>query len=441
MKTPIDLLVEARWMIPVEPADVVLENHAIAVDKGRIVALLQHSDAEAHYSPRAICRLPQHIVIPGLVNLHTHAATTLLRGLGDDLPPGDWLHDRISPVEARWLSPSFVHDGTLLACAEMLLGGITCFNDMYFYPRAAAKAALSMHMRAAIGLIAADFPTPYAADADDYLAKGLAARDELRDEALLSFCLAANSPDSLDDRACARILTLAEQCDLPIHMHLHETQAEIERSRRRYGVRPGERLRRLGLLSPGLIAAQGNHLDADEIALLGQHGCSIARCPGANLGLENGVTPLAKLADKAINVGLGSDGAAINYRLDLFGEMRLAALQGQRSGEKSEALAAHRALHMATLGGARALGLDARIGSLAVGKAADLCAVNAVGMGFSPCYNPASLLVYCAGREHVTDVWIGGQKRVEGGCLLESEEIELIKLAALWQNQICPRNV
>ena len=441
MNTPIDLLIEARWIIPVEPANVVLENHAVAIDKGRIVAILQQTEANARFSPRAVKKLPHHVLIPGLVNLHTHAAMTLLRGLADDLPLMEWLQNHIWPAEARHVSAQFVHDGTLLACAEMLRGGTTCFNDMYFYPKAAAEAALASGMRAAIGLITIDFPTSYAADADDYLAKGLAVRDELRDEPLLSFCLAPHAPYTVSDRNFSKVLTLAEQCELPIHLHLHETTREIEDSVQHFGVRPLERLHRLGLLSPGLIAAHGIHLNANEIALLAQHGCSIAHCPSSNLKLASGIAPIAALAGQSVNIGFGTDGAASNNRLDLFQEMRLAALLAKGGNGHAEAIGAHLALRMATLGGARALGLDAEIGSMTNGKAADLCAVNINDIGLVPCYDPASLLVYSAGREYVTDVWVAGRIRVENGQLLETNEIELINLATLWQNQICPRNV
>jgi 5-methylthioadenosine/S-adenosylhomocysteine deaminase len=444
MNTPIDLLIEARWMIPVEPARVVLENHALAVDKGRIVAILQQSEARQRFMPNEVKRLPHHILIPGLVNLHTHAAMTLLRGLADDMPLMQWLNEHIWPAEARHVSAQFVHDGTLIACAEMLRGGTTCFSDMYFYPKAAAQAALAAGMRAALGLISLDFPTAYATDADDYLAKGLAARDELRAEpdakSLLSFCLAPHAPYTVSDRNFAKVLTLAEQCDLPIHMHLHETKAEIDDSVQRFGMRPVERLHRLGLLSPSLIGAHGVHLNADEIALLAQHGCSIAHCPSSNLKLASGIAPIAALSEQGVNLGLGSDGAASNNRLDLFAEMRLAALLAKGSSGQAEALGAHQALRMATLGGAQALGLDAAIGSLAEGKAADLCAVSVNDVGLVPCYDPASLIVYSAGREHVTDVWVAGQSRVVNGNLAAGNEIELINLAALWQNQICPRN-
>ena len=291
MNTPIDLLIEARWIIPIEPANVVLEDYSVAVDKGRIVALLQQNEARARFLPREIKQLPNHILIPGMVNLHTHAAMTLLRGLADDLPLMDWLQNHIWPAEAKHVSAQFVHDGTLLACAEMLRGGTTCFNDMYFYPKATAEAALSSGMRAVIGLITVDFPTSYAADSDDYLTKGMNARDELLDEPLLSFCIAPHAPYTVSDRSFAKALTLAEHCDLPIHLHLHETAQEIEDSQQRFGMRPIERLRRLGLLRPRLIAAHGIHVNENEIALLAEHGCSIAHCPSSNLKLASGIAP------------------------------------------------------------------------------------------------------------------------------------------------------
>ena len=443
MDTPlqaIELLIEARWIIPVEPAGMILENHAIAIDGGKIVAVLPQGEARRRYVAGETRRLPQHILIPGLVNLHTHAAMTLLRGLADDLPLMTWLREHIWPAEAKFVSPQFVHDGTRLACAEMLLGGTTCFNDMYFFPKATAEAALEAGIRAAIGLITIDFPTAFATDADDYLTKGLAVRDGLRNEALLSFCLAPHAPYTVSDKNFEKVLTLAEQCNLPIHLHLHETQQEIREGKAQTGIRPLERLRRLGLLSPGLIAAHAIHLESDELNLLAQHGCSVAHCPSSNLKLASGIAPVAAMTSQGINVGLGTDGAASNNRLDLFEEMRLAALLAKVQSGEADAINAHQALHMATLAGARALGLDDRIGSLVPGKEADLCAIDSEKIGLSPCYDPASHVVYAAGRADVSDVWVAGKQRVKDGRLREKDEFELISLARLWQNQVCPRD-
>ena len=436
MTIPIDLLIEARWTIPIEPANLVLENHSVAVNHGRIVAILPQDEAAAQFAPRQLKRLESHALIPGLVNLHTHAAMTLLRGIADDLPLMDWLQNHIWPTEARHVSPQFVHDGTRLACAEMLRGGTTCFNDMYFYPKEAAQAALASGMRAAIGLVTFDVPTAYAADADDYLAKGLAVRDELRDETLLSFCIAPHAPYTVSDRSFIKVLTLAEQIDLPIHLHLHETEQELSDSLRDFGVRPIERLRQLGLLSPGLIGVHAVHLNSEEIGLLAEHGCSIAHCPTSNLKLGSGIAPITELLSQGVNIGLGTDGAASNNRLDMFQEMRLVALLSKGKSGHADAVNAHRALRMATLGGAQALGLDATIGSIEPGKAADLCAINLNDIALAPCYDPVSHLVYAAGREHVSEVWVAGRIRVENRQLLENNEIELIKLATLWQNKI-----
>ena len=434
----VDLVIEARWMVPVDPPGVVLENHALVVNHGRIIDLLPQSELAGRFSPLSRKCLDQHVLIPGLVNLHTHAAMTLLRGLADDLPLMQWLHHHVWPAEAQHVSAQFVHDGTLLACAEMLRGGITCFNDMYFFPKAAADAVLASGIRAAIGLITVDFPSNYAADADDYLAKGLAVRDQLLDEPLLSFCLAPHAPYTVSERSFARVLTLAEQIELPIHLHLHETAQEIDDSLQRFAVRPIERLRRLGLLSPALIAVHAVHLSAAEIEMLAQHGCSVAHCPSSNLKLASGIAPITQLSASGVNIGLGTDGAASNNRLDLFQEMRLAALLAKEEAGRADAINAHRVLHMATLGGARALGLEASIGSLTPGKAADLCAVRLYDLALAPCYDPVSHLAYAVGREHVSAVWVAGRMRVENGQLIENNETGLIKLALLWQNKIRP---
>lgn len=432
----VDLLIEARWIIPVEPFGVSLENHAVAVRDGHIVAVLPQGEARERFSPRRTMSLGEQVLLPGLVNLHTHAAMSLLRGLADDLPLMTWLQEHIWPAEGRFVCREFVRDGTLLAAAEMLRGGTTCFNDMYFFPREAAAAATQLGMRAALGLVVLEFPNNYASGAEDYLEKGLATRDDLRSEPLLSFCLAPHAPYTVSDATFERLLPLAELLDIPIHIHLHETREEIRESEQRYGVRPLERLQRLGLLSPSLIAVHAVHLLPEEIRLLTKHGCSVAHCPASNLKLASGIAPVAAMLEAGLNVGLGTDGAASNNRLDLLGEMRLAALLAKGASGDARALQAHAALHMATLGGARALGLQQRIGSIAVGKAADLCAIDLDSPGLAPCYDPASHVVYAAGREDVAHVWVAGQLRVENGALCGIGEKDLIRLAKVWQNKI-----
>ena len=432
----IDLLIDARWIIPVDQLGRVLERHSVAVRDGRILAVLPAAEAHAAYLAAERVSLPTHALIPGLVNLHTHASMALMRGLADDMPLMQWLQDRIWPAEAKHVSPQFVYDGTLLACAEMLRGGITCFNEMYFYPGDAARAALEMGMRAALGLIVIDFPTAYAADADDYVAKGLALRDALREHQLLSFCMAPHAPYTVSDRTFSRLITLAEELDLPVHMHVHETQDEIGQSIAQHGVRPLARLHRLGLVGPNLIAVHAIHLTQEEIALLVQNGSSVAHCPSSNLKFANGFAPVARMLAAGVNIGLGTDGSASNNRLDLFQEMRQAALLAKTLSGDARALPAHRALAMATLDGARALRLDHAIGSIEHGKFADLTAVEFTAPDMLPCYDPVSHLVYAAGRENVSHVWVAGRLLVENRELKNRPKNDLENLVVLWQNRL-----
>lgn len=435
---PAITVIEPRWVIPVVPAGVVLTDHAVVIEDGRITAVLPSADALARYPDAARATLPEHALIPGLINLHTHAAMSLMRGMADDMALMDWLQNHIWPAESRVVSDEFVHDGTLLACAEMLRGGVTCFNDMYFFPEAAARAALRAGIRAALGIIAVEFRSAYAADAQDYLSKGIALRDTLRDETLLSFCLAPHAPFTVSDATFAQIAIYAGELDLPVHIHLHETVQEISDSMAAHAMRPIQRLEKLGLLGPGLIAVHGVHFNASEIELLARHGCSVAHCPSSNLKLGSGIAPVAAMLQSGVNLGLGTDSAASNNRLDLFTEMRTAALLAKGISGDPRIMPAHQALEAATLGGARALGLQDQIGSITPGKWADLTAVKLSATELSPCYDPVSHLVYAAGREHVTDVWVGGRRRVADGALLDLDESALTARATHWKNKLHP---
>jgi 5-methylthioadenosine/S-adenosylhomocysteine deaminase len=432
----VDSLISARWVVPVEPAGAVLHDHAVAVRGGRIVAVLPTAQAERRYAAPERVRLDEHALIPGLVNLHTHAAMTLMRGLADDLPLMEWLKDHVWPAEAKHVSHEFVHDGTLLACAEMLRGGVTCFSEMYFFPDAAAKAALEARMRAVIGIIAIELPTAYASDADDYIAKGLATRDAFRDEKRLGFSMAPHAPYTVADRTLSRMLTIAEELDLPIHVHLHETNDEIEHSLAQFAKRPLERLHALGLVGPRLVAVHGIHFTREEIALLARYGASVAHCPSSNLKLASGFAPVAAMRAAGINVGLGTDGAASNNRLDMFQEMRTAALLAKAVANRADAMPAHEALAAATLNGARALGLDRSIGSLLPGKHADLCAVSLADVDLAPVFDPISHLVYAAGREHVTHVWCEGELLVEDRRLTRWSRPDLLRRAHAWRDRL-----
>jgi 5-methylthioadenosine/S-adenosylhomocysteine deaminase len=422
--------------VPVEPAGAVLEDHAVAVRGGKIEAVLPARQAAARFPDFHQLDLDDHVLIPGLVNAHTHAAMSLMRGLADDLPLMRWLEGHIWPAEAKHVSPQFVRDGTLLACAEMLRGGVTCFNDMYMFPEAVFEAASAAGMRVALGIIVIEFPTAYASDPADYLRKGLALRDRLGERPLTSFCLAPHAPYTVSDATFRQIGTLAAELDLPVHVHLHETADEIARSMSEHGVRPLERLRRLGLVTPALLAVHAVHLDDAEIGLLGRHGCSVAHCPSSNLKLASGFARVDALLKSGVNVALGTDGAASNNRLDLLQEMRTGALLAKAVSGDAEAMPAHAALRAATLSGAAALALEQITGSIEPGKAADLAAVDLGSTELAPCYDPVSQLVYAAGREHVTHVWINGEARVSEGRLLPEALCGLNTRWKMWQNAL-----
>jgi 5-methylthioadenosine/S-adenosylhomocysteine deaminase len=441
MKLNVDLIIEARWLCPVIPSNTLLQQQAVVIQSGKITEICSLDLASEKYQANETVQLNEHILIPGLINLHTHTAMSLMRGLADDLPLMPWLQAHIWPAEAKLVSPSFVHAGTLLACAEMLSGGITTFNDMYFYPESAATASIKAGMRANLGLVVLEFPTQYANDAESYIQQGLEARDHLRDEALISFSFAPHAPYTVSDATFTRIMTLAEQVNIGVHTHMHETQHEIADSEKTHGLRPLSRFANLGLLSPNLTLAHCVHLDASEIELLAEHGCSIAHCPSSNLKLASGIAPIAEYAKHGINIGLGTDGAASNNRLDMFAEMRLAALLAKAQSGDASAISAHQALEMATVNGAKALGMDDKIGSIEIGKLADLCAVKMSDINMQPCFDPVSHLVYVAGREQISHVWVNGDLKyhkpnANEGVYSDIEPQELTDIVNKWQTKL-----
>jgi 5-methylthioadenosine/S-adenosylhomocysteine deaminase len=431
----VDLRLDPEWIIPVDVPGA-LAAHSLIIDGGRIVALVPAAVAEQRFAPRERITLRHHALIPGLVNAHTHAAMTLFRGIADDLPLDVWLEEHIWPREGRFAAPDFVYDGARLAAAEMLHGGVTCCNDMYFFPDATARAFLDLGMRAMLGLPVLDFPTPYAADPDGYLQKGLAVRDAFKHESKLTFSLAPHAPYTVGDPAWEKTIVYARQLDLPIQTHLAETAAELSRSRELHGDTPLARLHRLGATGPNFIAIHAVHLDPADIDLLVTHGGHVVHCPASNMKLGCGIAPIAAYLARGINVALGTDGAASNNRQDLFGEMRLAALLAKVSTGDPAAFPAAQALRAATLGGAQALGIDADVGSLTPGKAADLVAVDLGGIATTPCYDPISHLVHAAGREAVTDVWVDGRRVVAGRRLTTADEAALLGRARVWQEKL-----
>jgi 5-methylthioadenosine/S-adenosylhomocysteine deaminase len=431
-----DLLIEAGHVVPVVPHGVVLERHAVAVRDGAIVAVLPIEAARERFEARETVARHDGVVIPGLVNAHTHNPMTLLRGVADDLPLMDWLQGHIWPIEGAVIGPEFVADGVTLAIAEMLRGGTTCCNENYFFPDVQAATYRRHGFRAVVGLPVIDFPTAWARTADEYFDRAGEVHDQWRNDALVSTAFAPHAPYTVSDANFERIRMLADQLDVPVHCHVHETAHEVTESQEKHGQRPLARLDRLGLVNDRLIAVHMTQLTDAEIALCAERGVSVAHCPESNLKLASGFCPVAKLAAAGVNLAIGTDGAASNNDLDMFGETRTAALLAKGVSGDASALDAFSALRAATLGGAKAIGLDERIGSIEAGKQADLVVVDLGWLETQPLHHVVSQLVYACGRQQVSDVWIGGQRKLASRVLVDMDPESLVANARQWRDRI-----
>ena len=436
MTRPIDLLLEASWVVPVEPHARVLVEHAVAIDAGRIVAVLPRAEAAQRFEPRSREVLEGRVLLPGLVNSHTHNPMTLMRGLADDLPLMAWLNDRLWPAEARVVGAEFVRDGIELAVAEMLRGGTTSCNENYFFPDVAAATYRRLGFRAVVGLPVIEFPTAWAASIDEYFEKGLAVHDSLRNEPLLGTAFAPHAPYTVGDDSFRRIRMLADQLDIPVHLHLHETAQEVEDARRDHNARPFARMQGLGIVDRSLIAVHMTQLTDAEIEAGARAGITVVHCPESNLKLASGFCPVAKLVAAGINVALGTDGCASNNDLDMFGEMRTAALVAKAVAQDATVVDAPTALRMATLNGARAMGWESRIGSLEPGKEADIIAVHLDEIETLPIYNVISQLVYACNRRQVTDAWIAGERKLAAGEVVGMDLAAVRDKARRWAPRI-----
>lgn len=406
----IDTLLHARWIIPVAGKQRYLEQHCIAIDNKKIIDILPDEQAKIQYHARVNRDYSQHALIPGLINSHTHAAMSLFRGLADDISLMDWLQNHIWPAEEKHVNEAFVQTGTELAIAEMIRSGTTCFNDMYFFPDITARVATNIGMRASVGLILIDFATVWANNSDEYIAKGLSIFDHYKDHELIKTAFAPHAPYTVSDEPLKHIAVLANELELGIHMHIHETAFEISEAEKNNGLRPLARLNKLGLLTPALQAVHMTQLHHDEIQLLATTGSHVIHCPESNMKLASGICPVKQLLNAGVNVALGTDSSSSNNDLDLFGEMRSAAMLAKISNMDATAISADQVLQMATINGASALGISDITGSLEVGKSADIVAVNFDTIETMPVYDPVSHLVYCSSREHVSDVWVAGKQ-------------------------------
>lgn len=401
-----------------------------------IVQVDSVANIDRDYRPRQRVELTDHVLIPGLINAHTHAAMTLLRGLADDLPLFVWLQEYVWPAEAKWVSEEFVADGTRLAIAEMLSGGVTCFSDMYFFPESAVAVAEEIGMRMVAGMVCFDNPTPYSRNAEECLRKGLELHRAVADKPLITTAFAPHAPYTVGDSSWQQIVALADELDVPIHTHLHETAQEITDSLTAYNERPIDRLQGLGVVTDRLVAAHMTTVVDTDIELLSRASSHVVHCPESNLKLASGFAPIAQLMDARVNVSLGTDGAASNNDLDMLGEMRTAALLAKGVAGDAAAVPAHAVLRMATIGAARALRLADRIGSIEPGKQADLTAVRLKDHSARPMHDPISQLVYTATRHQVSDVWVDGQARVSSGHLVGQSPDELHAIADKWVERL-----
>ncbi len=432
----IDLLIEPEWLIPIEPGTTVLTGHAVAVHAGAIVEVLPADQALSKYQPTEHSRLPGHALLPGLVNCHVHNPMTLMRGLADDTPLMTWLNEHIWPTEARFIGPEFVHDGVELAIAEMLRGGTTCCNENYFFPDAIAATYRQHGFRAVVGLPVIDFPTAWAGSADEYFDKATALHDEYRGDALISTAFAPHAPYTVCDESLQRIRMLSDQLGIPVHMHVHETAQEVSDGQAKEGRRPFARLQALGLVNEWLLAVHMTQLTPAEIEACAHHGVTVVHCPESNLKLASGFCPTEALRRSGTRLILGTDGAASNNDLDMFGEMRSAALLAKAVSGDAAALPAAFVLRMATIEAARALRLDERIGSIEAGKRADLIAVDLSQPETQPVYDPVSQLVYSAARNQVREVWLDGRRRLRGGELVDLDLPAILARARSWGERI-----
>lgn len=432
---PLDLLLLPTWLVPVEPAGVVLKEHGLGIRDGCIVFIGPRA-AALKLEASEVRELPGMLLSPGLINAHGHAAMSLFRGLADDLPLMTWLEKHIWPAEARWVDEAFVRDGTDLAIAEQLKGGITCFSDMYFYPKVASDCVHNSGMRAQIAIPILDFPIPGASTADEAIRQGIELFGDLKHHPRIKITFGPHAPYTVNDDNLEKIRIIAEELDAAIHMHVHETAFEVQQAVEQTGERPLARLGRLGLLGPRFQAVHMTQISEDDLALLVESNTSVIHCPESNLKLASGFCPVERLWQAGVNVAIGTDGAASNNDLDLLGETRTAAMLAKAVAGSATALDAHRALRMATLNGARAMGLDSQIGSLEVGKAADIVAFDLSGLAQQPIYDPVSQLIYATGRDCVKHLWVAGKQLLDDRRLTRMDEAQLTATAIAWGQRI-----
>ena len=430
-----DFRIDAGWIITMNARNDVLQQHSLIVENGRISDCIPWPDADAQFAHLPAKDAKDSILMPGLINSHTHLAMNLLRGFADDTPLQQWLESHIWPTESAHMSPSFVADGSELAIAESICNGVTTVNDMYFFPDEVAKVCRKAGIRATVGLLVFDFPTAWASSADEYFSKGIALHDACKGDPLIQTAFAPHAPYTVSQKPLERIATLSSELDIPVHMHVHETAFEVTEFVKTHGVRPIARLHDIGLLSPSLLAVHLTQLTQDEISTLAETGVHAIHCPESNLKLASGQSPVADMLKAGVNVAVGTDGAASNNDLDLLGELRTAAFLAKLADGDASTLNAGTALRMVTIDAARALGLEHEIGSVENGKSAD-CIVIKPDLGMIPVYDAQAQVVYTNSSPCVQDVWVAGKPLMQNRKLLTLDVERLHANATQWSDRI-----
>ncbi len=451
-----DLRINAQWIIPIETAssesnldNAVLTDYCILIKDGIILAIEPQVDCQILATETL--DLGQQVLMPGWVNAHGHAAMSLFRGLADDLPLMAWLQEHIWPAEGQHVDEDFVKQGTELAIGEMIQSGTTTFADMYFYPQQSAQAALEAGIRATCFTPVLDFPTNYAQNADEYIRKAVECNDRFNSHPLnqhplnqhtinnkkrIQIGFGPHAPYTVSDEPLKEITVLADQLEMPVQIHLHETAFEVSESLEKFGKRPTQRLMDIGFLNERVSCVHMTQIDDSDIQILQKTGASVVHCPESNLKLASGFCPISKLSEANITIGIGTDGAASNNDLDMFSETKTAALLAKGVSQDASSIPAIEALTMATLGGAKALGLDEITGSLKVGKAADIQAINLNTLSSQPVFDPISHIVYCAKSTQVSHVWVNGKCLLKEGQLTTLDQEKLISQAQIWAERI-----
>ncbi|WP_196138264.1 TRZ/ATZ family hydrolase [Aliikangiella sp. G2MR2-5] len=439
METKVEQIITADWLIPMTQADHWIENAGLLIRGTEIIAVDKLDILTEKYPEVSHTHLEGQALLPGFINSHCHAAMNLLRGLSDDLPLKQWLEEAIWPVEAQFVDNSFVYQGTQHAIAEMLRSGTTCFQDMYFMPDQAAKAVKESGIRASIGMVVVEFETSWAQNAQDCIDKGLDVFDQFKHSPTINFNFAPHAPYTVEKTTLEKLGMLSNELSLPLQMHIHETAYEVETFIEAHGVRPLTRLKEIGLISPLLNAVHMTQLNEGEIEWLADGGSHVIHCPQSNMKLSSGVCPTKQLLEAGVNIALGTDGAASNNDLDMIDEIRSTALLAKLDYLDPTAMSAYESLYAATMGGAKALGLQESIGSLEAGKLADFISIDLNCIETQPVYNPVSQIVYAAGREQVSNVWVNGKQLMSNRKLKTLNSDLILQNARHWRNKIINR--